>query len=64
MVRAKRATRPPRVRKAETTVEGSWSSGLGARHADVGQAGAERFVVLADPEGNDFCVLNRAPDRP
>jgi hypothetical protein len=30
--------------------------GLGARHADVGQ-GDESWVVLADPEGNEFCVL-------
>jgi hypothetical protein len=30
---------------------------LGARHADVGQAGDEGWVVLADPEGNEFCVL-------
>lgn len=29
---------------------------LGARHADVGQ-GAQSWVVLADPEGNEFCVL-------
>jgi hypothetical protein len=29
---------------------------LGARHADVGQ-GDESWVVLADPEGNEFCVL-------
>jgi len=29
---------------------------LGARHADVGQ-GEESWVVLADPEGNEFCVL-------
>jgi hypothetical protein len=31
--------------------------GLGARHADVGQIGNESWVVLADPEGNEFCVL-------
>ncbi|WP_017591712.1 VOC family protein [Nocardiopsis potens] len=31
---------------------------LGARHADVGQ-GDESWVVLADPEGNEFCVLAR-----
>ncbi|WP_304454824.1 VOC family protein [Nocardiopsis sp. YSL2] len=31
---------------------------LGARHADVGQAGDESWVVLADPEGNEFCVLS------
>ena len=30
---------------------------LGARHADVGQTGAESWVTLADPEGNEFCVL-------
>jgi catechol 2,3-dioxygenase-like lactoylglutathione lyase family enzyme len=34
---------------------------LGARHADVGQTGQEGFVVLADPEGNEFCVLRRGP---
>ncbi|MGW7267052.1 VOC family protein [Streptomyces sp. NPDC054842] len=31
--------------------------GLGARHADVGQKGDESWVTLADPEGNEFCVL-------
>jgi hypothetical protein len=30
---------------------------LGARHTDVGQTGDESWVVLADPEGNEFCVL-------
>jgi hypothetical protein len=30
--------------------------GLGARRADVGQ-GTRPWVVLADPEGNEFCVL-------
>ncbi|MGW7196696.1 VOC family protein [Streptomyces chryseus] len=29
----------------------------GARHADVGQGDDEPWVVLADPEGNEFCVL-------
>jgi len=33
--------------------------GLGARRADVGQTGDEGFVVLADPEGNEFCILYR-----
>ncbi|MEO3745801.1 VOC family protein [Plantactinospora sp. B5E13] len=32
--------------------------GLGARRADVGQRGDEPFVVLADPEGNEFCLLD------
>ncbi|HEY3530931.1 MAG TPA: VOC family protein [Nocardioides sp.] len=31
--------------------------GLGARHIDVGQRPEEGHVVLADPEGNEFCVL-------
>ena len=30
---------------------------LGARHADIGQTGDESWVCLADPEGNEFCVL-------
>ncbi|MES9522798.1 VOC family protein [Streptomyces capoamus] len=30
---------------------------LGARPADVGQTGAESWHVLADPEGNVFCLL-------
>jgi hypothetical protein len=32
---------------------------LGARHADVGQTGDESWHVLADPEGNQFCLLRR-----
>jgi hypothetical protein len=30
---------------------------LGARPADVGQTGEESWVTLADPEGNEFCIL-------
>jgi hypothetical protein len=30
---------------------------LGATHADVGQD-EESWIVLADPEGNEFCVLS------
>jgi predicted enzyme related to lactoylglutathione lyase len=30
---------------------------LGARHIDIGQRPEERHVVLADPEGNEFCVI-------
>ncbi|MGV0849577.1 VOC family protein [Mycolicibacterium phlei] len=33
--------------------------GLGAHHVDIGQ-GERSWVVLADPEGNEFCIL--APD--
>jgi hypothetical protein len=31
---------------------------LGARHVDVGQGDDVDWVVLADPEGNEFCVLS------
>ena len=30
---------------------------LGAQHLDVGQLPDEGHVVLADPEGNEFCVI-------
>ena len=30
---------------------------LGGRHLDIGQLPEEGHVVLADPEGNEFCVL-------
>ena len=36
---------------------------LGAVPADVGQTGDESWHVLADPEGNEFCLL-RTPARP
>jgi predicted enzyme related to lactoylglutathione lyase len=31
--------------------------GLGARRVDIGQVGDESWTVLADPEGNEFCVV-------
>jgi hypothetical protein len=30
---------------------------LGARRADVGQRGDATWIVMADPHGNEFCVL-------
>ncbi len=33
---------------------------LGATRADVGQ-GEQTWVVLADPEGNEFCILGSSP---
>jgi predicted enzyme related to lactoylglutathione lyase len=32
---------------------------LGARRLDIGQTGRESWTVLADPEGNEFCLLRR-----
>jgi hypothetical protein len=34
---------------------------LGARRADVGQGDDVSWIVLADPEGNEFCVLSSRP---
>jgi predicted enzyme related to lactoylglutathione lyase len=31
--------------------------GLGARRVDIGQTGTESWAVLADPEGNEFCIV-------
>jgi len=36
--------------------------GLGARRVDIGQVDAT-WVVMADPEGNEFCVLRSLADR-
>jgi predicted enzyme related to lactoylglutathione lyase len=30
---------------------------LGARRVEIGQRGDESWTVLADPEGNEFCVV-------
>jgi predicted enzyme related to lactoylglutathione lyase len=35
---------------------------MGARHVDVGQGEDVSWVVLADPEGNEFCVLRTAAE--
>lgn len=35
---------------------------LGARHADIGQAGDEGWVVMVDPGGNLFCILQSQAD--
>ncbi|MFI5842170.1 VOC family protein [Catenuloplanes sp. NPDC051500] len=39
----------------QRTVEAALT--LGAGHLDVGQLPAEGHIVLADPEGNPFCVI-------
>src|SRR5215218_6774757 len=35
---------------------------LGARRVDVGQRDDETWTVLADPEGNEFCVVRPKAD--
>ena len=34
---------------------------MGARHVDIGQGDGRNWTVLADPEGNEFCVLRSTP---
>ena len=35
---------------------------LGAVRVDVGQTGEESWVVMADPEGNEFCIERPGAD--
>jgi len=44
------------IRPDDRDVEVDRLIGLGAARADVGQ-GDQSWVVLTDPEGNEFCVL-------
>ncbi|MEQ4205364.1 VOC family protein [Actinopolymorpha sp. B9G3] len=44
------------LRPADQDAEVERLLALGARRVDIGQAEA-RWVVLADPEGNELCVL-------
>ncbi|GAB2896541.1 VOC family protein [Streptomyces mayteni] len=37
--------------------------GLGATRVDVGQGADRSWVVMADPEGNEFCVLRTLAPR-
>ena len=34
---------------------------LGAKRIDIGQPDDAGFIVLADPEGNEFCILRERP---
>ena len=43
-----------------TAVELQRLLGLGAWRTDVGQGPDVSWVVLADPEGNEFCLLSRS----
>jgi len=42
-----------------TTEELARLEGLGARRVDIGQGPDVSWVVLADPEGNEFCLLGK-----
>ena len=44
------------LRPDDQAVEVERLLGLGATHVDIGQ-GEQTWYVLADPEGNEFCLL-------
>lgn len=52
------------LRAEDRSTEEEWErlEALGARRVDVGQAPDVTWVVLADPEGNEFCLLATAVD--
>ncbi len=45
------------LRPKDQAVEVARLEGLGARRVDVGQGPEVSWVVMADPDGNEFCVL-------
>lgn len=45
------------LRPRDRDLEVARLEGLGARRADVGQGADASWVVMADPAGNEFCVL-------
>jgi catechol 2,3-dioxygenase-like lactoylglutathione lyase family enzyme len=45
------------LRPDDQAAEVARLEGLGARRVDVGQGSEVTWVVLADPDGNEFCVL-------
>ncbi len=47
------------LRPLDQAAEVARLEGLGARRIDIGQGTS--WVVMADPEGNEFCVLRALP---
>jgi hypothetical protein len=45
------------LRPDDQAAEVARAEKMGARRVDVGQ-GEQTWVVLADPEGNEFCILS------
>lgn len=46
----------------EQDVEVARLEALGATRVDIGQTGDETWIVLADPEGNEFCIERAGAD--
>ena len=50
------------LRPDDQEAEVARAESLGARKVDIGQ-GDQSWVVMADPEGNEFCILSaRSPE--
>ncbi|MET0147289.1 MAG: VOC family protein [Ilumatobacteraceae bacterium] len=45
------------LRPVDQAAEVARFEALGARRVDIGQGEGVSWVVLADPEGNEFCIL-------
>jgi glyoxalase superfamily protein len=45
------------LRPVDQVAEVARLEGLGAKRVSVGQGDDVTWVVMADPEGNEFCVL-------
>jgi hypothetical protein len=45
------------LRPKDQAAEVARLESLGARRADIGQGAEVTWIVLADPDGNEFCVL-------
>ena len=45
------------LRPDDQALEIDRAEALGARRVDVGQSDSASWVVMADPEGNEFCIL-------
>jgi hypothetical protein len=45
------------LRPKDQAAEVARLEGLGARRTDIGQGSDKTWVVMADPDGNEFCVL-------
>ena len=59
----KNRTHPDLVVDGDVDAEVERLLAFGASRVDVGQRPDDPFVVLADPEGNEFCLLRREPRR-
>ena len=50
------------LRPSDQFAEVERLTGLGATRVDIGQSALSTWVVLADPEGNEFCLLRPFTD--